>query len=290
MMEARDRFMELVDDVRPELHRYCARMTGSVFDGEDVVQDTLAKAYFALGQMLQPPNLRPWLFRIAHNTAMDFLKRYERKNVEPVAELPDVAEPEDIGVDPLLVEAALSAFTELPPVQRSAVILKDVLGQSLEETADTMETTVGAVKAALSRARTNIARTLRPGIERPQQSASPEKQAMVRRYADFFNARDWDGLRALLGQESKLDVVSRVQQRMGDASYGGRYAKYLETEYLRAEAGWVDGVPVVAMFTGETGGPAYFVLLETEAGRVSVVRDFRYVPYIARDARFSPNP
>src|SRR5579863_7973683 len=139
--------MELVDEIRPELHRYCARMTGSVFDGEDVVQDTLAKAYFALGQMLQPPNLRPWLFRIAHNTAMDFLKRYDRQHVEPVADLPERVEPEDDDVDPLLVESALSAFTELPPVQRSAVILKDVLGQTLEEAADTMGTTTGAVKA-----------------------------------------------------------------------------------------------------------------------------------------------
>ena len=113
MMEARDQFMELVDDIRPELHRYCARMTGSVFDGEDVVQDTLAKAYFALGQMLQPPNLRPWLFRIAHNTAMDFLKRYERKHVEPVAELPERAELEDDGVDPLLV-STISGWSVSP--------------------------------------------------------------------------------------------------------------------------------------------------------------------------------
>src|SRR5215467_11881263 len=118
--EAQRRFMDLVAEVRPELHRYCARMTGSIFDGEDVVQDTLAKAYFALGQMVQPPNLRPWLFRIAHNTAMDFLKRYERQHVEPVADLPERAQPQDDGVDPLLVESALSAFTELPPVQRSA--------------------------------------------------------------------------------------------------------------------------------------------------------------------------
>src|SRR5437879_12795404 len=92
MAEAQQRFMDLVAEVRPELFRYCARMTGSVFDGEDVVQDTLAKAYYALGQMTDAPPLRPWLFRIAHNTAMDFLKRYERKNVEIVAEVPDRAE------------------------------------------------------------------------------------------------------------------------------------------------------------------------------------------------------
>ena len=138
MVEARDQFMELVEDIRPELHRYCARMTGSIFDGEDVVQETLAKAYYALGQMVQPPKLKPWLFRIAHNTAMDFIKRYERQHVEPVAEVPDRAEPEESGVDPGLVEAALTVFAELPPAQRSAAILKDVLGQSLEETAETM--------------------------------------------------------------------------------------------------------------------------------------------------------
>src|SRR5580700_8898247 len=142
MVEARDQFMELVDEIRPELHRYCARMTGSIFDGEDVVQEALAKAYYALGQMVQPPNLRPWLFRIAHNTAMDFLKRYERAHVEPVADIPDRAEHEESGIDPELVEAALTVFAGLPPTQRSAAIFKDVLGQSLEETAHAMDTTV----------------------------------------------------------------------------------------------------------------------------------------------------
>ncbi len=290
MMEARDRFMELIDEIRPELHRYCARMTGSVFDGEDVVQETLAKAYFALGQMTQPPNLRPWLFRIAHNTAMDFLKRYDRQHVEPVADLPERAQREDDGIDPLLVEAALSAFTELPPVQRSAVILKDVLGQSLEDAASTMGTTVGAVKAALSRGRANIARAPHAATVPPGQRLSEEKQTTLRRYVDLFNAHDWDGLRALLGDESRLDVVSRVQQRMADAGYCDRYAKYLETEELRARAGFVDGVPAIAMFSPATSRqPAYFVLLETDAGKIALVRDFRYVPYIARDARFLPD-
>ena len=110
MVEARDRFMELVEELRPQLHRYCARMTGSVFDGEDVVQDTLAKAYYALGQMIEPPNLRPWLFRIAHNTAMDFLKRYEHKNVELMQDVLERAEADEAGIDPELVEAALGVF------------------------------------------------------------------------------------------------------------------------------------------------------------------------------------
>jgi len=289
MVEARDKFMELVDEIRPELHRYCARMTGSIFDGEDVVQETLAKAYYALGQMVQPPNLKPWLFRIAHNTAMDFIKRFERQHVEPVADVPDRTEPEESGVDPALVEAALTVFAELPPTQRSAAILKDVLGQSLEETAHTMGTTVGAVKAALSRARANIARTPRARFAEPAQPVAAETLMTLRRYADLFNAHNWDGLRALLAAESRLEVVSRVQHpRAVDAGYYDRYAAYTKTEDLRAEAGFVDGVPVIAIFSAPSSRePAYFVLLGWESGRVTSIRDFRYVPYIASEAEFA---
>ncbi len=289
MAEARDQFMELVGEIRPQLHRYCARMTGSVFDGEDVVQETLAKAYYALGQMVQPPNLKPWLFRIAHNTAMDFIKRYERQHVETVADVPDRAQPEESDVDPALVEAALTVFAELPPTQRSAAILKDVLGQSLEETAHTMGTTVGAVKASLSRARANIARTPRARFAEPLEPVAGETLVTLRRYADLFNAHNWDELRALLAAESRLEVVSRVQHpRAVDAGYYDRYAAYTQTEDLRAEAGFVDGVPVIAIFNSPSHQePAYFVLLEVRAGYISLIRDFRYIPYITTDAQYS---
>jgi RNA polymerase sigma-70 factor (ECF subfamily) len=286
MMEARDRFMELVDGLRPELHRYAARMTGSVFDGEDVVQDALAKAYYALGQMMEPPKLRPWLFRIAHNTAMDFLKRHERKYVELVADVPERAAPEESDVDPELVEAALAVFAELPPVQRSAIILKDVLGHSLEQTAATMGTNTGAVKAALSRARANVARA--PGLAvASARPASAQQQATLRRYVDLFNAHDWDGMRELLGEESRVDLVSRVKRRVADAGYYDRYAEIVKEEDVRAEVGFVDGVSAIAIFRPSSSAvPAYFMLLESSDGLVSLIRDFRYVPYIAADARF----
>jgi RNA polymerase sigma-70 factor (ECF subfamily) len=220
---------------------------------------------------------------------MDFIKRYERQHVEPVADVPDRAEREESGVDPELVEAALTVFAELPPTQRSAAILKDVLGQSLEETAQTMGTTVGAVKAALSRARANIARTPRARFAAPSQPVADETLMTLRRYADLFNAHNWDGLRELLGAESRLEVVSRVQHpRAVDAGYYDRYAAYTKTEDLRAEAGFVDGVPVIAIFSPPSSrDPAYFVLLEISAGRISFVRDFRYIPYITIDARYS---
>lgn len=286
MIEARDRFMELVGDLRPELHRYCARMTGSVFDGEDVVQDTLAKAYYALGQMREPPNLKPWLFRIAHNTAMDLLKRYEHKHVEPVSEVPERAESEDAGIDPELVESALTVFVELPPVQRAAIVLKDVLGHSLEEVATTMGTTVGAVKAALSRARANIAPRSVPASARvPVLSA--EERANLQRYVDLFNDRNWAALRELLTEEARLEQVSLVQRRVKDAGYFDRYAEVVKSEDIRAALGFADGVATIAMFrTTSSTKPAYFVLLDWEQGRISHIRDFRYVSYIAGEARF----
>ena len=283
--EARQRFMDLVAEVRPELHRYSARMTGSVFDGEDVVQDTLAKAYFALGQMEEAPPLRPWLFRIAHNTAMDFLRRYEHKNVDVVAEVPDATDTDEPGADPALVEAALTLFASLPPRQRSALALKDVLGHSLEEVATTMDTTVAAVKAALVRARTNIA------AARPPAPATlhGEDRERLQRYADLFNARNWDALRAQFAEEARLDVVARTQRRgPGAAQYYTRYAEIIEVENLRAEPGAVDGVPVIAIYRpASSPTPAYFVQVHWHEGRIALIRDFRYVPYITDGARFT---
>ena len=152
LVDAREQFLAMIDGVRPELHCYCARLTGSVIEGEDIVQETLAKAFYALSLSPDVPPLRPWLFRIAHNAALDFLKSHGKKYVEAHAEIDEFADFED-KPDPAVVRAALTRFLSLPVTQRSAVILKDVLGHSLEEAAETMGTTVLAVKAALVRGR-----------------------------------------------------------------------------------------------------------------------------------------
>jgi len=289
--EARQRFLDLVAEVRPELHRYCTRMAGSVFDGEDVVQETLAKAYFALAEMDETPPLRPWLFRIAHNTAMDFLRRYEHRKVDAVADLEGIAdmigsdERDGHGPDGERVEAALQVFASLPPVQRSALALKDVIGLSLEETAATMDLSVAAVKAALVRARANVAAARAAGAA----AAASVDLTRLRRYADLFNARDWDGLRALFGEETRLDVVSRYQRRGKTAAgYFTRYSEIAPREDLRAQPGWVDGVPVIAIFRAGADRPAYFVRIDWRDQGLGQIRDFRYVPYIAVDAAFTP--
>src|SRR5260370_34903351 len=123
----------LLARTRPKLHRYCARMTGSVIDGEDVLQDALLKAVEASPQTLLPTNPDGWLFRVAHNAAIDYLRRRARHVATHAAEdLDMIAAPTDAVQDRQIAAASLRTFIRLPATQRSAVVLLDVLGYSVE--------------------------------------------------------------------------------------------------------------------------------------------------------------
>jgi RNA polymerase sigma factor (sigma-70 family) len=286
LTQAREEFLGMVETLRPQLHRYCARLTGSVIEGEDIVQDALAKAFYALGMQAEIPSLRPWLFRIAHNQAMDFLKSHGRKFTDVRDDLDDVAAFEE-RPDPAIVRAALARFLALPLSQRSAVILKDVLGHSLEETAQTMDTTVMAVKAALVRARARLLEAEKDAQSEVQQQkadSTAAARADLDRYASLFNARDWDGVRALVADDCRLDLVSRSQRRGKEVrAYFARY----ETQDVAFRVVRLEGQLALAAHLAGATRAAYFVLLGWESGRVTSIRDFRYVPYIASEAVFA---
>jgi RNA polymerase sigma-70 factor (ECF subfamily) len=274
---AREEFLKLVESVRPELHRYCARLTGSVIEGEDIVQDALAKAFYALSLQAEVPALRPWLFRIAHNQAMDFLKSHGRKYTEVRDDWDDVASFEE-KPDAAIVRAALAHFLVLPVSQRSAVILKDVLGHSLEEAAETMGTTVLAVKGALVRGRARLLEAAREEVE-----SSAALRADLERYASLFNARDWDAVRKLVREDCRLDLVSKSQRRGKEVGmYFGNYEKAnVALRVVRLE-----GRLALAAHPGGADRPAYFILLEWQDGGIREIRDYRYVPYIVAEADF----
>jgi RNA polymerase sigma-70 factor, ECF subfamily len=280
LVDAREQFLALVQDLRPELHRYCARLTGSVIEGEDIVQDTLARAFYALSLSPEVPPLRPWLFRIAHNAALDFLKSHGNRYTDLHAEIEEVAGFED-RTDPAVVRAALARFVALPVTQRSAVILKDVLGHSLEETAETMGTTVMAVKAALVRGRRTL---LQPERDDDEATAiASATRVVLQRYAGLFNARDWDGVRALISDDCRLDLVCKSQRR--GKQVGTYFARY-EKANVALRVVRLEGQLAFAAYVAGAAQPAYFILLQVEDGRVTAIRDFRYVPYIAAEAEF----
>jgi RNA polymerase sigma-70 factor (ECF subfamily) len=276
LAQAREEFLALVEGIRPELHRYCARLTGSVVEGEDIVQETLAKAFYALSLQPEVPTLRSWLFKVAHNQAMDFLKSHGRKYTEGRDDLEDVAGYED-KPDPAVVRAALRHFLALPVVQRSAVILKDVLGHSLEETAETMGTTVLAVKAALVRGRARLSQV---AGDKDVATDAKTKEALDR-YASLFNARDWDGVRALVADDCRLDLVSKAQRR--GKAVGVYFARY-EKDHISLRVVRLDGALALAAYDAGAAQPSYFVLLEWQGERVRSIRDYRYVTYIANEA------
>jgi RNA polymerase sigma factor (sigma-70 family) len=150
--DRREEFLALAGELRPDLHRYCARLMGSVIDGEDVVQDTLIRAFVALQDLDEAPPLRPWLFRVAHNRALDLLRSRDVRMAEPIDAAADVADsaqsdPLEILVRKEAVKTAMSHFAELPTLQRSVVILKDVLDESLIEIAALLDLAVDSVKA-----------------------------------------------------------------------------------------------------------------------------------------------
>jgi RNA polymerase sigma factor (sigma-70 family) len=289
--EGRRRFLSLVAAVRPDLHRYCARMTGSVADGEDIVQETLARAYYALSELEALPPLRPWLFQIAHNRALDHLRRYDRRMGQSLDVVIDTAasaalDPEDALAGDEAVRAAVSRFVELVPAQRSCVILKDVLGHSLDEIAALLELSVPAVKAALHRGR---ARLREQGEAAPPEPAASPRLASpaVARYAALFNARDWDGVRAMLAEDVRLDLVSRSQRAGREVS--SYFTNYAAVDDWHLVPAWLEGREVLAVFRDPRDArPGYFIELMLVDERVTLIRDFRYVPYIAHEAAIEP--
>lgn len=286
LAQARARFLELVSGIRPDLHRYCSRLTGSVIDGEDIVQETLARAYYQLSMSLQMPELRPWLFRVAHNAAMDFLRKADRRLSSPLDAAAERAGPQE---DPALLRAALSSFLALPARQRSAVILKDVLGFSLEEIADATGMTLLAVKSALVRGRAGLqehAAELEPDPP-PTPEARRERLDKLHRYVALFNDGNWGGLRAMLSDEVRLDMVSHRSLRGEEV--GNYYTRYAEVPDIHLDVVVLEGREVIlATSTGPKPQPPYFMLLEFAGEKVASIRDFRYVPYIAQGAEVRP--
>jgi RNA polymerase sigma factor (sigma-70 family) len=272
--------------LRPELHRYCARLMGSVIDGEDVVQDTLARVLLALPAQEEPEALRAWLFRIAHNRALDLLRSRALRASEPIesaAELADPATPDPMEavMQREAIKTAVSRFTELPPMQRSVVILKDVLGESLADIARLLDVSVDSVKAHLSRGRARLREINVQHVPPAQQRVHSDA---VTRYVTLFNQHDWPALRALLADDVRL-VQSSNPVRTGSNDVGMFFNIYAKVDGIRLAPAWLEGREVVAVFSRDHDrSPAYFMWLEWRNDRIVFIRDYRYDRYVVRDA------
>ncbi len=268
--------------LRPELHRYCARMTGSVVDGEDVLQEALFRATRALRDGAMVEDLRAWLFRIAHNTAVTMF-RSRKKEMAMKEELGRDAPPFETMPASSAVADNLRPFLALTPKQRSTCILRDVLGYSAVEVAEMTESSVQSVKSALYRGR----RLLREcDLEDPPPLPETERRRLAI-YAQCFNAHEFDRLRDMLSEEVRLELVAR-DRRKGRKGVGGYYRNYQRSDDWLMAPGAVEGRPAILAFdrADPSAPPLYFVLLRFDGDNVAAIRDFRYARYAMAEARW----
>ena len=274
--------------LRPRLHRYCARMVGSVIDGEDVLQDALIKAVEALAASGPVGNPEGWLFRIAHNTALDFLRRRNRQqalySVEEVDLMPDQL---DAVMSRQIAATSLRTFMRLPSGQRSSVILMDVLGCPLTEICAIMNVSLAAAKAALHRGRTQLRKYADEPDDAPLPVLSDVDRKQLDAYVAHFNARDFDAIRAMISDDVRLDLVSRTRMS-GKAEVSRYFGNYSKVSDWHLSPGLVEGQPAILVFDPNEPGskPKYFMLLNWSADKVAVIRDFRHAPYIIDGADY----
>ncbi|WP_315832022.1 sigma-70 family RNA polymerase sigma factor [Bradyrhizobium prioriisuperbiae] len=282
---ARDVFNRVLGELRPKLHRYTARMTGSAIDGEDVVQDAMLKAIEAFSVAGTIVNVEGWMFRIIHNTTLDYLRRRGRQSALYADSDPDmVADPASVMSEHEIAATSLRTFMQLPPAHRSCVILMDVLGHSLQEIADLSGLTIPAVKAALHKGRLRLRELAQTPDGRAPSVLDEAERGRLAAYVDRFNARDFDALRDLLADDVRLDLLgkSRLQGRKDVSRYFENYARLVD---LRVAVGMADGRLALLVFETDkpAQGPIYIVVLEWREGRIAHIRDFHYARYAMAD-------
>jgi RNA polymerase sigma-70 factor (ECF subfamily) len=278
----------LLIELRPRLHRYCARMVGSVIDGEDVVQDALVKAVVSFASAGPIGNPEGWLFRIAHNTALDFLRRRNRQEaLRSGEEVEMMADPADTVESRQAAAASLRTFMRLPVAQRSSVILMDVLGCSLQEICVVMDFSPPAAKAALHRGRARLSEMADEPDDAPRPVLSEADRARLGAYVERFNARDFDAIRDMIADDVRLDLVGKTRMS-GKAEVSRYFGNYSKVHDWHLAPGLVEGLPAILVFDPDkrSARPAYFMLLQWSADKVAAIRDFRHASYVADDVEF----
>ncbi|MFI9120270.1 sigma-70 family RNA polymerase sigma factor [Streptomyces bikiniensis] len=224
---------EELDKYRRELTGYCYRMLGSSFEAEDAVQDTMVRAWKALGSFEGRSSLRSWLYRIATNVCLDALNAGNRRArpmdltsptpvdraqlvkqpeitwLEPVPDgrvLPSVADPAEAAVSRETVRLAfVAALQHLPPKQRAVLILREVLAWRASEVAELLDTSVASVNSALQRARATLAEQA-PAASDPADPLDEEQKALLERYVAAFEGYDMKALTALLHEDATMSM------------------------------------------------------------------------------------
>lgn len=281
--DLRRQFDEMTARHRPALWAFCLRLTGSAWDAEDLVQESLLKAFGRLTLTWQPTEPRAYLFRIAANTWVDAWRRRGAGSSLDDLDREPAAPP---LVDPLDARDALSVVVRrLSPPQRVVFLLTEAFAFTHEEVADMLGSTVGAVKALRYRARRALA-TPPPADDAPvARAADPD---VVRRYVEAFNQRDVEAIVALLAPGVVNDIVGVAEERGVDAMREASLAEWAaDPRRTRAEVRQVLGRELVLVYQDGHAGRealAWLVDLEVHDGAVQAQRTYCFCPELLEAA------
>jgi RNA polymerase sigma-70 factor, ECF subfamily len=259
-------FVQLTAPLRRRLHAHCYRMLGSVHDADDALQETMLRAWRGLPGFEPRAELSSWCYRIATNVCLRMIEQRDRRGAAAVdaylqpypdllleGETPqDEAERrETIGL------AFVAAMQLLPPRQRAALVLRDVLDWSAREAADVLGVSVAAANSALQRARERIERERREGtLARRHRPADERTEAAVmRRFVEAWEAVDIERLTELLADDALLTMPPEPMHVVGPAEIGGFFATVPmegRLELIRLRPTQANGQPALAAFVKES--------------------------------------
>ncbi|HET7579263.1 MAG TPA: sigma-70 family RNA polymerase sigma factor [Bacillales bacterium] len=246
-----DRFWEVAAPYRSELWRYCRKITGSPWDAEDLLQDTLMKTFAslsALSHRTQPLNTRQYLFRVATNHWIDQCRKKKRV----LDDYEDEKTPDPHNDYSLEVNDAIETLViHLPPKQAVALVLTEAFQFKAKETADLMATTEGAVHALLNRARKNLSILQETAAGGQQPPATSEEKDVIQAFVAAFNRRDYQGVANLLDEHAVYSFNTQNSHEYGRESIK-KYSlatafKMKNMPFARVTELW--GEPVVLFIT-----------------------------------------
>jgi RNA polymerase sigma-70 factor (ECF subfamily) len=296
MRVAWQRYVDRIAPHRPLLHGYCRRLAGNLWDAEDLVQDTILRGFGQLGLVIREVrDTRAYLVRIATNLWIDQVRRREVRASEPLRDVAAAGTPgPDRSSD--VREAGERLVQRLSPQERAAVLLKDVFEMTLDEIADVLSTTRGAVKAALHHGRERL--------REPDGSAASKRPrpspALIDRFIALYEARDAQGLAALMLETGSVENVGEAVQRGAESfqapernilggllrGHAEEWPGDLDWASQRIERRDLDGEPIGCIFIRFRGADHLMAVMRFEEeveGRVSRLRIYGFCPETMRE-------
>jgi len=288
LREAWHVFVDVVAPARPQLHQYCLKLTGNIWDAEDLVQDTLAKSFAYLGRIDDPiRNPQAYLAKTANTLWLDSRRRRARadlmiKEVELLAANPKSEHTSE------LFDAGRSMLAALTGRQTAAILMKDVFGFTLAECAEALETTEGAIKSLLKRARDNVG-------ERPTDFVAPNKVSgeLVDAFVQLFNNADIEGLLDLVLDNATVGNVG-TDTEWGHHGHRGPFNWFkgaicghaedwpeaLRFDEQHAESVFFEGEPIAVVFRSRRGEEALesIIRLTETDGKISRLQAYSFSP------------